>query len=167
MGLVWPKDLQAYVEQSHIPLRLACVNDKGWPIVLSLWYLLEDGVLYCATREGARVVQYLARNPRCGFEIASEQMPYCGVRGQAEARIIPDRGHEILNKLLIRYVGGLDNQLAEKLLKREEAEVALAIQPITLSSWNFERRMSASIDDTSTTSRRCPEGGQRITLGGS
>jgi hypothetical protein len=107
------------------------------------------------------VVAYLEQDARCAFEIASDQMPYCGIRGQAKVEILPERGDEILKRLLTRYLGGLENPLAQKLLNRSEPEVALALQPINLSSWNFKGRM-----DTKSTQgvfeRPCPEGATRI-----
>ena len=95
-------DVSAYLEQSLIPLRLSCVTPSGWPVVLSLWYLHRDGRLYCATQERAKVVSYLRHEPRCAFEVASDQPPYCGVRGQARAVIDGELGLEILRQLLLR-----------------------------------------------------------------
>ncbi len=86
--------IAAYLEAVRIPLRLSCLTTSGWPIVLSLWYLHEAGRLYCATLATARVVEYLRREPRCGFEVGADQPPYCGVRGQARAEIDPALGQD-------------------------------------------------------------------------
>ena len=88
--------VQQYLAEIQIPIRLSCLDESGWPVVLSLWYLFEDGMLYCATPQKAKVVAYLETEPRCAFEIASDQPPYCGLRGQALASIEPERGLEIL-----------------------------------------------------------------------
>jgi nitroimidazol reductase NimA-like FMN-containing flavoprotein (pyridoxamine 5'-phosphate oxidase superfamily) len=138
-------EVSAYLEQSLIPLRLSCVTPSGWPVVLSLWYLYRDGRLYCATQERAKVVSYLRHEPRCAFEVASDQPPYCGVRGQARAVIDADLGAEILRQLLLRYLGGTDNPLARQLLSRGQTEVAVIIEPVTLFKWNFTARMKDSI----------------------
>ena len=98
--------LERYLAETRIPLRLSCLSDSGWPVVLSLWYLFEDGHLYCATPQTAKVVGYLTGEPRCAFEIASDLPPYCGVRGRALATIEQARGVEILERLLERYLGG-------------------------------------------------------------
>jgi len=110
-------------------------------MVLSLWYLYEDGRLYCATRESSKVVTYLRNDARCAFEIASERPPYCGVRGQGRAAVDAARGGEILERLLVRYLGGVDNDLAQGLLKRRDKEVALVIEPVKVFTWDFSQRM--------------------------
>lgn len=137
-----------YLEEIEIPLRLSCASTSGWPVVLSLWYLYEDGYLYCATPEKAKVVTYLAQDPRCAFEIASDEMPYCGVRGQARATIDQERGLEILERLLERYLGSTDNALAKQLLNRSEAEVAIRLAPQRYYTWNFTDRMAESVPGT-------------------
>ena len=106
--------IEQFLTEVQIPLRLSCMSNSGWPAVISLWYLYEEGNLYCATPEAAKVVAYLNEEPRCAFEIAADQPPYCGVRSRALATIEPERGLEILERLLERYLGGTDNALARQ-----------------------------------------------------
>lgn len=130
-----------YLDHTRIPLRLACDTQSGWPFVLSLWYLHEAGNLCCATVNTAKVVDYLRREPRCAFEVAADEPPYCGVRGQALAEIDQQRGEEILRRLLQRYLGGADSALARRLLARSEQEVAIVLQPVNVFTWNYSNRM--------------------------
>ena len=132
---------QEFLENSRIPLRLACKTESGWPMILSLWFVYSDGSLYCATRGSARIVKYLLNNKECAFEIAADTPPYCGIRGQAQARIDHQRGVEILEQLLDRYIGSRDNILAEKLLKNSIDEVAIRLDPVNIFSWDFSERM--------------------------
>jgi hypothetical protein len=147
--------LEAYLQTIKIPLRLSCLMESGWPAVLSLWYLFEQDSFYCATPENARVVAYLRSEPRCSFEIASDLPPYCGVRGRAVASIDSDRGDEILKRLLYRYIGGVDNPLAERLLGRTDLEVAIRLDPKNFYTWNFTNRMADSLDHKNT--KICPD----------
>ena len=135
------KDYKNFLENVRIPIRLACKTESGWPMILSLWFIYLDGALYCATRKKAKVVTYLLNNKECAFEIAGDQPPYCGIRGQARAGIDQSRGVEILELLLDRYLGGRDNALAENLLGNSSDEVAIRLDPINLFSWNFSARM--------------------------
>lgn len=130
-----------YLSKTRIPLRLSCRTISGWPFVLSLWYLYQDGLLYCATQADARVVSYLENEPRCGYEIAADLPPYCGIRGQAKARIDQKIGGEILEGLLLRYLGGTESRLARELLKNADNEVALVLDPVNCFSWDFSQRM--------------------------
>ena len=132
-----------YLDKTRIPVRLSSRTESGWPIVLSLWYLYRDGLLYCATKQDARIVRYLENESRCGYEIAADLPPYCGIRGQAKARIDRENGQLILEELLVRYLGGLDNPLAEKLLENADHEVALVMTPINCFKWDFSQRMNS------------------------
>ena len=137
--------IEKYLQETKIPIRLSCVMESGWPAVLSLWYLFEKGSLYCATPENAKVVSYLRAEPRCSFEVASDQPPYCGVRGRAVATVDPGRGVEILERLLYRYLGGINKPLAKKLLGRPRPEVAIRLDPQSFYTWNFSDRMADSL----------------------
>jgi nitroimidazol reductase NimA-like FMN-containing flavoprotein (pyridoxamine 5'-phosphate oxidase superfamily) len=137
--------VEKYLLETKIPLRLSTITASGWPFVLSLWYLYEDGALYCATPQSAKVVDYLMSEPRCGFEVAADNPPYCGVRGRAVASIEEDRGLEILERLLDRYLGGTGNPLAQGLLTRPGPEVAIRLEPQSSYIWNFTERMADSL----------------------
>ena len=147
--------IENYLQKTKIPIRLSCVMKSGWPTVLSLWYLLEEDSLFCATPENAKVVSYLRAEPRCSFEVASDEPPYCGVRGRAVATIDPDRGIEILERLLFRYLGGIDNPLAKKLLGRTSPEVAIRLDPQNFYTWNFSDRMADSLAHHE--AKNCPD----------
>lgn len=138
------EDIEAYLKETLIPLRLSCVTPTGWPVVLSLWYLYRDGQLWCATQQTARVVNYLAHEPRCAFEVASDLPPYCGVRGQGRATLDAHLGPSILSQLIIRYLGGPDNPLAEQLRSQDHNEVAIIIKPVRVYTWNYTARMRGS-----------------------
>jgi len=133
--------IHAHFETTVVPLRLACVSASGHPQVLSLWYLSRDGALWCATSPRARVVAMLARELRCGFEVARDAPPYSGVRGRAIATLDRARGTEVLTALIDRYQGSRETPLARWLLGRSASEMAIRIEPASLASWDFAERM--------------------------
>jgi hypothetical protein len=149
------KDIAAYLEETQIPLRLSCMTSSGWPMVLSLWYLYRDQALFCATQQRAKVVGYLENDARCAFEVASDQPPYCGVRGQGWASLDKVLGPEVLQQLLERYLGGTDNPLARRLLAQSHSETAIIIKPVRIFTWNFTDRMKDSIPIE--TVKPCPD----------
>ena len=130
-----------YLDKTQIPIRIACNLKNGWPAVVSLWYMYDEGRLYCATQETAKIVEYLLNDSRCGFEIAGDSPPYCGIRGQAKARIDHLIGAEVLKKLLVRYLGFIENSLARKLLAKRDSEVAIILEPSQIFTWDFSDRM--------------------------
>lgn len=147
--------MEKYLRETRIPLRLACLSDKGWPVVLSLWYLFDDGKIYCATQETALVIRYLKTHDRCAFEIAADMPPYCGARGQGRARVEPSLGPGVLKRLLERYAIDLRSSLAEDLLSRSDSEVAIVIEPASWHTWDFTKRMEDSLDHPAT-EKLCP-----------
>lgn len=139
-------EIEQYLQQALIPLRLACKTRSGWPMVLSLWYVYDSGRFYCATRPTAKVVSYLQTDRRCAFEIAADEPPYCGVRGQGIVTLDQGLGSQILERLAIRYLGSIDKPLARQLLARADREVALVIEPVKLFHWNYSDRMKDSVE---------------------
>jgi hypothetical protein len=113
-------------------------------VLASLWFMPEEGRLWCATQRGASVASLLRRDPRCAFEVSVEKPPYRGVRGTGVATLQEARGEEILRSLIDRYLGDTDSKLASFLLGRAEQEVAIGIEPQTLVSWDYHERMGGA-----------------------
>lgn len=136
---------------SKIPIRLACMSISDWPIVVSLWYTYLNEKVYCATQNTAKVVKYLRKNPKCGFEIAGDSFPYRGVRGYGKASIVENKGEEILRMLIQKYLTGKEttissSKLYKLLLSKEhlQNEVAIEIIPSAMFKWDYKKRMKDS-----------------------
>ena len=138
-----PRDVDRFLEHAQIPVRLAVNGASGHPVLASLWYIQQDDKLWCATQRGSSIAASLARDPRCAFEIAPQDRPYHGIRGQALASLDDDRGEEILKLLITRYLGNASSSFARWLLSRAQNETAIALAPLTLVSWDYRKRMTA------------------------
>ena len=134
--------IERFLSESLVPLRLGMRDGRGWPLVVSLWFVHAEGSLWCATPRSARIVTHLRHEPRCAFEVAPDTPPYRGVRGRARAEIRPADGGRILEALLSRY-GQADTRLGAWLRGRVAAEVALQLEPLGFHSWDFSRRMGS------------------------
>jgi len=145
MGVWSDNEARNYLEQAIIPIRLAVQNKRG-PLALSLWFIPIEGALWCATSGSAGLIDYLRAEPRCGFEVAADQPPYRGVRGQGVANLHPKDGASILLRLLDRYGIAPGSPLARNLLLRSDQEIAIAIEPATMTSWDFTVRMKGAVD---------------------
>ena len=124
-----------------IPIRLAFIKPDGTPNVISLWYKQVGEKIYCATKNSAKIVSYLTDNPKCGFEIAADKPPYKGVRGTGSARIIQDKGQEILKMVMSKYLGDKESTLSKFLEKNSSSEVAIEITPAKLFVYDYTKRM--------------------------
>ena len=135
-------EIIAFLSTAVIPMRLACNSDKGFPLVASHWFKYQDGALYCAVHRSSLVAKLLAKDPRCGFEIAADTAPYRGVRGQGNAALLVENAGENLHELIVRYLGDSQSQLAKWLLSRSDEEYLVRITPTWVTSWDFSERMT-------------------------
>ncbi len=134
------RQVRHWLTGARIPVRLAVLAPRG-PLVVSLWYRFDDAALWCATSADADVVQHLRSDPRVGIEVAPDLPPYRGVRGTGRATLVPEDGARTLSDLLARYLDPINDPLAEWLQGRADDEVAIRIDRLTLTSWDFSRRM--------------------------
>jgi nitroimidazol reductase NimA-like FMN-containing flavoprotein (pyridoxamine 5'-phosphate oxidase superfamily) len=135
-------ETESFLSSQRIPMRLSVVGASGYPIVTSVWYLWADMALWCATSSRSRLAQALRQKPECGFEIAGDNPPYMGVRGQGAAILSQDHNLELLRRLLERYFGDNESSLAKWLLGREEDELSIQIIPERLMTWDYSKRMT-------------------------
>jgi hypothetical protein len=133
-----------YLDEAHIPLRLATLTSTGWPEVTSLWFIRDGDELLCATQRDAGVARALRRDSRCSFEVAGEAPPYFGVRGQGTARVDSAGAGDVLAALISRYVGDTQSDLARWLLSRVDDEVVLRLTPHRIVSWDYRARMAGT-----------------------
>ena len=138
----WDQDqIDAFLSASRIPLRLACNAGRGFPLLNSLWFEYRDGSLWCATHASSAIVAFLQRDPRCAFEIALNDPPYCGVRGQSRAALSREGAGELLERLIARYLGHSNPGLAAWLMSRAADEYAIRIDPTWITAWDYRPRM--------------------------
>lgn len=139
----WNKaQVDTFLANSTFPLRLACVAEDGFPRVVSVWYGYDGHQLHCVSHRSSQLVSLLQRCERVGFELAPNEPPYYGVRGQGIAQLNTDGDGEVLGQMLQRYLGGSDSSLGKWLLSRAEDEVLISIEPLRLFSWDYRERMA-------------------------
>lgn len=135
------KRAEKYLVQTVFPIRLATLGSNGSPLVTSVWYLYDSGLIWCAVQEDSDVAGNISKDNRCGFEVGPNHPPYMGVRGQGKAELIPARGREKLEKLINRFLDSENKGLAEWLLSRTESETAIRIKPEWFFTWDYSDRM--------------------------
>lgn len=134
-------NVNEYLMKSLIPIRIACLNTQGYPITISMWYVYLQERIYCATRRNSKIIGFLSKNPKCGFEVATDLPPYRGVRGWGFARLDEVMGKEILDILIRKYLRDQESTLANFLRKRNKDEIAIEIVPASIFSYDYTDRM--------------------------
>ncbi len=139
------EEADRHMRERVIPIRLASMTPTGYPLVMSLWYIWEEGALWCAVQKTSRVAGHCRLHPRCGFEIAGDDPPYQGIRGVADVSLVPEAGERVLRRLIARYLGSETSDLARWLLSRADTEVALRIRPLRAFTWDYGARMQDAL----------------------
>ena len=142
----WSADqVAAFLADAVIPVRLGVDAGSGGPLVLSVWFVPDGLELVGATRPTSTLVRCLERRSECGFEVAGDAPPYHGVRGRARVELDRVGGATTLDRLLERYLGGLDSPLANRLRADAADEVGFRLRPTSLTSWDYRERMATSL----------------------
>ncbi len=135
------EEVDAYLQSSVYPMRLACVAADGFPRVVTVWFQYVSGSFYCVSHRGSALVALLRANERVGFEVSPNEPPYCGVRGQGVTQL-DDLGIDAtLDNLLERYLGSADSRLGNWLLSRRDEEILITLKPHRVFSWDYRERM--------------------------
>ncbi len=137
------QQIRAFLDEIRIPIRVSSMGSNG-PIVQSLWFVYDEGSLWCATQATSVLAKRLAADDRIGFEVAADAPPYRGVRGTGHASIHPELAERVLRKLIVRYQGDAESDLSTWLLSRLDREVAIRIDALNLATWDFSGRMGSS-----------------------
>lgn len=130
----------SHLQSALIPLRLA-TSGQQFPLVQSLWFVYADAALWCATQRDSIAARRITARSPVGFEIASDAPPYRGVRGHGQATLLVEPAVNILEQLIDRYLAHRDVPLARWLMSRADSEVAIRIDHLVTTSWDFTARM--------------------------
>ena len=144
MQKVVTQEIDKFISDSKIPIRIAFMKSTDLPAVISLWYVCKDGKIYCAAQKTAKIVSYLQKNPVCGFEIAADKPPYKGMRGEGTAIILNETGAYVLELLMEKYLGKKESTLSKFLRDNSKTEVAIEITPQKIFHYDYSKRMKGA-----------------------
>lgn len=133
---------------SKLNLQLATIDDSGYPSIQPLWFLYdkESGKIYISTQKTTRKTRNLSQNSdKIYFSIDDENFPYKGVKGRGVARISEDIewNRPIIEKIIVKYLGTMDNPLAQMIMEnaKKGIQVVIEITPKFFSAWDFGKSM--------------------------
>ena len=134
--------------ESKLNLQLATIDEEGYPSIQPLWFLYEKetGKIYISTQKITRKARNLYNNSnKIYFSIDDENLPYKGVKGRGIARISEDIdwNRPIIEKIILKYLGTMDNPLAQMILEnaKKGIQVVIEITPRYFSAWDFGKSM--------------------------
>jgi len=134
--------INIFIPDVKIPIRVGFVKSNGVPAVVSLWYVCKYGKIYCAVQKTAKIISYLQKNFMCGFEIAADKPPYKGIRAEGTVRILNETGAYVLDLLMDKYLGEKESTLSKFLKNNSKTEVAIEITPQKIFNYDYSERMN-------------------------
>jgi nitroimidazol reductase NimA-like FMN-containing flavoprotein (pyridoxamine 5'-phosphate oxidase superfamily) len=133
-------EVDRFLQESRIPLRLGTVDEHRDPVIHPLWYHYEHGRFYLITARDSRKMKNVSRRGPVYFCIDTEARPYKGVKGKGTLAGVEDREKAVRlgEKIVLKYMGNVDNPLGKFLIGRlrEGEETLLEITPRFYSVWD-------------------------------
>ena len=117
-------------------VRLAVLDDDGWPYVIPVWYEYSDGGYYIIPRARSRWAEYIKRDKRVSLCIDDPGMRKVMVKGEAEIVEEPNVGGrwvEIGKRMSIRYLGEHGPDYLQPTIN--EPRWLLCVRPVSTTTW--------------------------------
>ena len=133
-----------FLSKSKLFARLGTIDEKEDPNVHPVWYYFDNDRIYFETGKNSKKVRNIRKRNNIYFCIDETNPPYKGVRGKGTAVISEDisRNVPIAEKIMVKYTGSLDNNMAKFLMdtiKRGES-VIIEIIPHFYATWDHSKR---------------------------
>src|SRR5215467_12163577 len=128
-----------------IPMRLGMVDDKGWPLVMPVWHVYEDGVFRVAAGVSSHKANVLRKNQRAYFTVdtGGSHGDTRSVRGRANVRVIDGDVRlavDVARKGLVKYTGTDSGSYADDMLKwaRDGGMSVVELTPLRFGAFSYE-----------------------------
>ena len=127
-----------------IPMRLGMVDEKGWPLVMPVWHVYENGVFRVAVGNTSHKANMLRKNQRAYFTVdtGGHHGEARGVRGRASVRVIDGDVRlavDVARKGLAKYTGTDEGPYADEMLKwaRDGGMSVLELTPLRFGAFGY------------------------------
>lgn len=136
------KEITDFLTNNKLNVHLGTIDEKQEPNIHPAWYYFDslNNKLYIETSKNSKKMANIKRNKTVYFCIDEPNLPYKGVRGKGKVKIHEDIGFNvpIAEKIMVKYLGGLENPMAKLLLnyiKKGDSSI-LEITPYYYSTWD-------------------------------
>ncbi len=96
----------SFLEEPGHLLRLATIDDDGWPRLVPIWFIHVDGEILFTPRQESVFLANLRRDPRVCASVDEDPLPYRKVTVQGEVRMVHDLGEDDVWRDLYRGIAG-------------------------------------------------------------
>jgi hypothetical protein len=135
-------EIELFLASQNTPMRIAVEDTELFPMICSVWHLYHDKVIYAVAHKNSKLIKKITAKPHCAFEIAPNEPPYKGVRGQANCIISEHDCSTKLHQLLDRFLGDGYEELRGFLSSRSDDERVIELHIHKITAWDFSKRMN-------------------------
>ena len=133
-------EVKDFLLKTRLFARLGTIDEKEDPNVHPVWYYFDNERIYFETGKDSKKVRNIRKRNNIYFCIDETNAPYKGVRGKGTAIISEDisRNISIAEKIMIKYTGSLDNNMAKFLMDsiNKGESVIVEIIPRFYATWD-------------------------------
>ena len=144
--LLTKEDIISFLSHERHNIYLGTLDGKQEPNIHPTWYYYnkKNDKIYVETAKNSKKVQNIsnANSDTIYFCVDDSTPPYKGVRGKGKTSLLSDSidfNLGIAEKIMIKYLGSLDNPMARVLLDnvRKGNSLLIEITPLYFSAWDY------------------------------
>ncbi len=136
------EEIQAFLQEQHT-LQVATIGRDGYPHLVAIWYILNEGQIAFWTYARSQKAANLRRDPRltCLVEAGEryEELRGAQIKGQAviydERETVQRFGEAIME----RYMGPLNEGARAMVTAQAAKRIAVVVKPIEIVSWDHRK----------------------------
>ncbi len=133
-----------FLSNGKLFARLGTVDKKDEPNVHPVWYHFENDKIYFETGKNSKKALNIEYKSTVYFCIDDTTEPYKGVRGKGVATFVNNtqKNLSIVEKLLLKYTGSLDNEIAKYLIDTTKTgeSIMVEITPRFFGTWDHGKK---------------------------
>ena len=134
-------ELDAFLTEERV-LRLATLDEDGWPAVVPVWFVWHDGGLWVWNLTRAKRTERLAAGTRASFVVdgGSEYVELRGASGRLSYRFVDDDEVPLAVRagFSAKYFG------SDQPLEPADHHDWIRFEPTTLATWDFRKQYGDS-----------------------
>ncbi len=136
-------EIHEFLEEPGHLLRIATVDEDGFPRVVPTWFIHADDDILFTPRAPAVFLANIRRDRRVGLSIDEDALPYRKLTVQGDARVVHEPGDDDAWRSLYRSIAKryIDDQAADDYVDRTidqpRALIAVSLSSSKTSSWRM------------------------------
>ena len=131
------EELDTFLGEERV-LRLATLDDDGWPAVVPVWFVWHEGLIWIWNLNRAKRTARLEAGTRCAFVVdgGTEYVELRGASGRLDYAFVADDEVPLAVRVGFsrKYFG------SDEPLQPADHHTWLRMEPTTLASWDFRKQ---------------------------